>query len=85
MERQMAIEAYRRVKAVEKLASANLMLELERKSGMPGLTPHLLHNWSIGERPVHPNLVPVKRWHDWAQRRVWDETQRLETAFAKHF
>ncbi len=84
-QRQQSIDLYNRVKLWERMASARLLQDLVSRSDLPGLTPHLLHNWSIGTSPVYPHLVPIKRWFDWKQRQIWDIAYRLEKHFAGGF
>jgi hypothetical protein len=84
MERNKAIEAYRRTKEWSQQANARLQAELESRAGT-GINPHLLHNWSIGNTPEAYRLSVIKRWHDHAQQAIWDTSTRLSDAFARYF
>jgi len=61
----------------------NLMVELERRSAMAGLTPHLLHNWSVATVRL-PSARQGPALYERAQRRLWDETDGLASAFGPH-
>jgi hypothetical protein len=82
-QRQQNIARYNRVKTWSNAASARLLATIRQQSGNPGLTPHLLHNWSLCGH--YPELPSIKRNYDWKQRQIWDTASRLEKHFAEGF
>jgi len=93
MTREQAIQAYRRVKALEQSMSNDLRESI--------LVPYFggnccrQHNCRVNfetgiyESPVngknHKELAQLSRKYDYEQRRIWDTCTRLASHFAKAF
>lgn len=82
MSRDEAIEAYGRVRDLERTQTRRLLADL-RARGACDPIPLTLHNWGRcnGTQPY----ADLDREYRYRQRVIWDRAARLSSAFARYF
>ena len=87
--RETYVNAYRRVKALERSMSERLRQDiLVRYFGGCGCRLHnCLVNYENGfnEGPDHAKLAKLAKRYNYEQKRIWTVCGRLEDAFARRF
>lgn len=82
MEREQAINAYRRVKDWEAKATRNMLRDLRRRGACDPI-PLTLHNWGhCAGREPYKTLDRYLRWKD---ERITEQANRLAEYFARFF